>query len=135
MKCKVCGMDSGKYYLCRACNIKKEQGLIIKCPQCNTWHYKDDCCTQPLSSASDMHKNDFLYSTKKALISQSERSFYDAIKVNLPSGYCVFPQVNLASFVVKNDDSRFHNELFRNVDFLITDANYCPKINMKNHNM
>ena len=31
MKCKVCGVESGKYPLCRACNIKKEKGEIFKC--------------------------------------------------------------------------------------------------------
>ena len=40
--------------------------------------------------------------------------------------YHAFPQVNLASFIIKNDDSPFHNELFRNVDFLITDDKYKP---------
>lgn len=28
MKCCVCGAESGHYPLCRACNQKKEQGLI-----------------------------------------------------------------------------------------------------------
>ncbi len=34
MKCKVCGAESGKYPLCRVCNIKKEKGEIFKCEKC-----------------------------------------------------------------------------------------------------
>ena len=45
----------------------------------------------------------------------------------MPEGYCVFPQINLASFIVRTDDAKFCNELFRNVDFLITDGEYNPK--------
>ena len=44
MKCCVCGAESGHYPLCRACNQKKEQGLIIKCTQCGKWHYADAPC-------------------------------------------------------------------------------------------
>ena len=47
MKCCVCGAESGHYPLCRACNQKKEQGLIIKCTQCGQWHYADAPCPQP----------------------------------------------------------------------------------------
>ena len=69
-----------------------------------------------------------MYELKKKLISKSEQGFYNAIKVSVPDGYCVFPQINLASFIDRTDDARFHNELFRNVDFLITNAEYEPKI-------
>lgn len=30
MNCNVCGKPSGKYFLCKECNQKKEEGLIIK---------------------------------------------------------------------------------------------------------
>jgi hypothetical protein len=46
----------------------------------------------------------------------------------LPNDYYIFPQINLASIIERTDDSRFHNELFRNVDFLITNSEYEPKI-------
>ena len=39
MKCCVCGAESGRYPLCRACNQQKELGYIIKCPVCGQWHY------------------------------------------------------------------------------------------------
>ena len=124
MKCKVCGAKSGKYPLCRVCNIKKEKGEIIKCEKCDNWHYVDATCPIP-NPATDNNK--YLYDVRKTLISKSEQGFFNAVKSCVPEGYCVFPQINLASFIDRTDDARFHNELFRNVDFLITDSEYAPK--------
>ncbi len=124
MKCKVCGAESGKYPLCRSCNIKKEKGEIIKCAKCNNWHYIQAPCPN-ISIDSD---KDFLYSLKHTLISKNEQGFYEAIKNSVPAGFNVFPQINLATFISRTDDARFHNELFRNIDFLITDEKYQPKI-------
>ena len=124
MKCKVCGAESGKYPLCRACNIKKEKGEIIKCEKCGNWHYTNAPCPTP---APVTDNDNYLYYVRKTLISKSEQGFFNAIKSSVPEGYCVFPQINLASFIDRTDDSRFRNELFRNVDFLVTDAEYKPK--------
>lgn len=125
MKCKVCGTESGKYPLCRACNTKKEQGEIIKCGKCGNWHYAAQPCVV-LESAAD--RDTYLYEVKKTLISKSEHGFYTAIKASVPEGFCVFPQINLATFINRTDGARFQNELFRNVDFLITDPQYQPKL-------
>lgn len=123
MKCNVCGSESGKYPLCRACNMKKEKGEIIKCTKCNRWHFvTTPCFFSPVLS------NDYLYEIKPALMSKNEQSFYRAISDSVPTGYCVFPQINLAAFINRTDNTRFHNELFRNVDFLITNAEYVPKL-------
>lgn len=124
MKCKVCGAESGKYPLCRACNSKKETGKIVKCAKCNQWHYANTVC--PVMT-DEKDSEGFLYDVRKTLISKSEQNFYHAIKSVVPEDYCVFPQINLASFIDRTDDAHFHNELFRNVDFLITDAEYHPK--------
>lgn len=124
MKCKVCGLESGKYPLCRVCNDKKAKGEIIKCEMCDNWHYTNASCP---AIAPTTENDKYLYDVRKALISKSEQGFYNAIKSCVPEGYCVFPQINLASFINRTDDARFHNELFRNVDFLVTDANYTPK--------
>lgn len=124
MKCKVCGAESGKYPLCRACNVKKEKGEIIKCKKCGNWHYTNAPCPTP---APVTDNDNYLYYVRKTLISKSEQGFFNAIKSSVPEGYCVFPQINLASFIDRTDDSRFRNELFRNVDFLVTDAEYKPK--------
>ncbi len=123
MKCKVCGNDSGKYPLCSACNLKKEKGEIIKCEKCGIWHYKDAACPTPDAPQDGK----YLYDVKKTLISNTEDAFYNAIKTSLPNGFCVFPQINLAAFINRTDNTRFHNELFRNVDFLVTDSAYQPK--------
>ena len=125
MKCKVCGAESGKYPLCRVCNIKKEKGEVVKCEVCNTWHYATQPCNHIVPKVDEQ---EFLYELKNHLISKSEVEFYNAIKQTIPEEYCIFPQINLASFINRTDDARFHNELFRNVDFLITDAEYRPKI-------
>ena len=45
----------------------------------------------------------------------------------------MFPQINLASFINRTDDARFHNVLFRNVDFLVTDAEYTPRFIVENN--
>lgn len=135
MNCKVCGAPSGKYPLCLSCNTKKEKGEIIKCDKCGNWHYFNASCVV-YNTAADKNSK-YLYEARKVLISQSEQGFYNVIKTSVPDGYCVFPQINLASFIDRTDDGRFHNELFRNVDFLITDDKYAPKfiveINDKTH--
>ena len=125
MKCKVCGAESGKYPLCKSCNLKKEQGKIIKCEVCGNWHYASQPCP---SSEVDESQDGYVYNKKTTLITKSEQGYFSAIKEGVPSDYFVFPQINLASFIEKVDDSKFRNELFRNVDFLITDGNYVPRI-------
>ena len=124
MKCKICGAESGKYPLCCTCNIKKEKGEIIKCKKCGNWHYATAPCPTLTPVIADDGK--YLYDVKKTLISKSEQGFFNAIKSSVPEGYYIFPQIDLASFIVRTDDARFHNELFRIVDFLITDAEYKP---------
>ncbi len=124
MKCKVCGAESGKYPLCINCNKKKEQGLIIKCPKCNNWHLKDMACPVQIDNSA----YEYLYAPRKRLLSKTEELFWDALQKAIPDSYHVFPQINLASFIERTDNSRFRTELFRNIDFLITDTNYTPKI-------
>lgn len=123
VKCKVCGAESGKYPLCWDCNRKKETGEIIKCSNCGRWHYAASPCEQV---SKETETGNFLYEPKKKLISKSEQAFYEALLQAVPSGYFVFPQINLATFIERTDDARFHNELFRNVDFLVTDSEYKP---------
>ena len=75
-----------------------------------------------------MTSQGFVYDVKPRLITASEGTFFLALKKAVPPNYEVFPQVNLASIIQRNDNARFHNELFRNVDFLITDEVYAPKL-------
>ena len=122
MKCQVCGKESGKYILCTECNEKKKQGEIIKCEKCHKWHYASQPCPIANNSAA------FLYSAKNSILTNTEIKFYNAIKQVLPNDYLIFPQTNLATFIERNDQSKYRNELFRNTDFLITNANYQPLI-------
>lgn len=122
MKCRVCGAEGGMYPLCRGCNQKRINGEIIKCGICGDWHYKDAPCKTIATS------DEYLYSLRPRLISQTENEFFNAISAAVPPGYHVFPQINLAAFIDRTDNSRYRNELFRNVDFLISDGEFAPKI-------
>ncbi len=124
-KCAVCGqVIDDKYTFCFDCNKKKQQGIITKCSICGMWHETNVKCP-------------FLYD-KKCLMSKSEIGYYNVLKELMPENYSVFPQINLAVFVSKNGNSKYINELFRNVDFLITDSWYNPiiavEINDDSHN-
>lgn len=122
MKCKVCGAESGKYPLCKECNRKKEKGEIIKCPKCQQWHYANVPCTEDDKNMEDK----FLYTLKASLVTKTEMEYLNGIKAVLPENCLVQPQVNLASFIMRTDGARFQNELYRNVDFMITDLSYRP---------
>lgn len=135
MHCQVCGAESGKYPLCKICNRLKEQGLVAKCGQCGRWHRTDVPC--PAAPAGDPTEGTsvatapdipYLYKLRKRLISANEQGYFTAIQAALPPEYHVYPQINLAAVIERTDDARFCNELFRNVDFLITDRNFTPKI-------
>ena len=123
MKCKVCGAESGKYPLCRSCNAKKEAGEIIKCSKCGQWHSVNGPC---IMVTTQTNSNSYLYNKKISLISHCEQKYYNVIKTALPTGYCVFPQVNLSAFIERTDDYKYRNELFRNVDFLVTSDQFSP---------
>lgn len=110
-KCPVCGKEiEDKYQLCFKCNEKYKKGVIIRCEKCGKFHYS------------------FLYTPKERLISDLEHFFYESMLSKLPPDYRVFPQINLAAFIERTDNSKYRNELFRNVDFLITDVSYAPQI-------
>lgn len=132
-------MESGRYPLCRACNKKKEAGEIIKCPKCQKWHYASAVCeTEKADEAEKESKEEsFLYALKSSLVTKSENEYLSCIKKMLPEGYLIQPQANLASFIVRTDNARFQNELYRNVDFIVTDLSYRPlfiiEINDQSH--
>ncbi len=135
MKCKVCGAESGKYPLCKECNKKKEAGEIIKCPKCQKWHYANVPCEEDKEVIEENGK--FLYELKTSLVTKTEMEYLNSIKAALPENCLVQAQANLASFIVRTDGARFQNELYRNVDFIITDLFYRPllviEINDKTH--
>ena len=124
MKCQVCGAESGKYPICKSCNLKRETGEVVKCELCGNWHING----APCKTMETINAEAYLYESKKRLITKSESEFFEAIKSSIPEKFHVFPQINLSSFIDRTDSSRYRNELFRNVDFLITDNEYMPKI-------
>ena len=76
---------------------------------------------------------------KKKLMTEYERKFYDILK-ELEKEYPlrIQPQVNLATIIKKNNNNKYINELFRNIDFGIFTENYeelllLIEINDKTH--
>lgn len=100
---------------------EKGAGAYYKMYAMRQWHYADAPCPRP-------NAPEFLYECRKSLITANEQQFFKALKEIVPQGYHVFPQINLAAFIERVDNTPFRNELFRNVDFLITDAAFAPKI-------
>lgn len=67
------------------------------------------------------NNNEAVYS-KKETLTKSEKEFLEKLK-GLGPEYIIIPQVNLAS-VINKSNSKYHNELFRNIDFGIFNKNY-----------
>lgn len=130
MKCKICGNESGKYPLCRACNAKRESGEIIKCTKCGNWHYADSSCSDTDSSKASRicpePDTPFLYEAKQSLVTKTEMEYLKCIQSLLPDTCLIQTQANLASFIRRTDGAKYQNELYRNVDFIITDLAYRP---------
>ena len=86
-----------------------------------------------------MYENqEFIYELKPSLITYVEKPYLDAVREAVPAGYIVQPQVNLASIINKKGNSKYQNELFRNIDIGIFYPNYKPlaliEINDMSHN-
>lgn len=58
----------------------------------------------------------------KQLMTKSEKEFYKKL-LPLETEYKIVPQLNLAAIINKKN-SKYHNELFRNIDYAIFDKNY-----------
>lgn len=44
MACQICGKYSGYFPLCKDCNKLKDEGKVVKCDDCGTWHYVGKPC-------------------------------------------------------------------------------------------
>ena len=53
---------------------------------------------------------------QKSLLTNSERCFYSKL-IDLEPQYKVIPQVNLSCIIEKTADTKYHTELFRNIDY------------------
>lgn len=69
-----------------------------------------------------------VYTAKDSIMTECERGFFEAIRKIVEPAYTVQPQVNLASVVNKESQSRYRNELFRNIDFGIFDRDYRLRV-------
>lgn len=74
---------------------------------------------------------------KRQFMTGYETSFYNKIK-DLETEYEIVPQINLAT-IIEKVDSKYRNELFRNIDFGIFDKDYknlllLIEINDNTHN-
>ncbi|WP_106764174.1 DUF2726 domain-containing protein [Pseudoruminococcus massiliensis] len=140
MICEFCGDNSGKYNLCKKCYYLFKDGKLIKCEKCGKWHSPNSSCESSSIQSNDAQQSQkFIYNPKPSLITEAEKGFYNVIKELIPDNYLLFPQINLAAVISKDDDSsHFQNELFRNIDFLITDSEFKPlifiEINDSSHN-
>ena len=79
MKCKVCGAESGKYPLCRGCNLRKEKGEVIKCAMCGEWHLLDASCVAPPNVFVSVGDK-YLYDAKKHLLAKQSKAFLRPLK-------------------------------------------------------
>lgn len=82
-------------------------------------------------------KNNPIYK-KKRLMTNCEQEFYNKMS-SLKADYEIMPQVNLATIINRTDNVKYHNELFRNIDFAIFSKNYedvllLIELNDKSHN-
>ena len=68
-------------------------------------------------SQSEPSTSPSTYQQKESLITNYEKYFYDILEENFGNNYKIQTQVNLASIIKKNDNSKYSNELFRNIDF------------------
>ncbi len=56
--CVICGKPSGMYPLCREHLTMKNEGTVVKCPNCGTWHFtKEICeCQKPKTPSKKIQK-------------------------------------------------------------------------------
>lgn len=125
MKCSVCGRECGETKVCTTCAERMLRGEIVRCPACGQFHDKNEKC---MTAAQQLPQTPFLYEAKSRLISLAEQPYYAALCALVPQGYHVFPQINLAAIINRTDVHKYQNELYRNIDFLITDNQFAPKI-------
>ncbi len=116
-KCKACKYrDSNGYDLCPVCYKLFKNKRVF--PTRTGWKQIED---------GQIAIPDKIYTARKSLITPTEDQFGIAIAAALPVDYCLFPQVALSAVVCKEvSEFGYQNELYRVLDFLVTDKNYKP---------
>lgn len=122
--CKFCGRYSYGWGLCRDCYELKKQGKLILTR--HGW--------QRVSEGQTIVP-DMIYTKRARLITPNEQEYLCAIHQLLPEiipdeQIYIFPQVGFSALVEKSDGPRRnnHTELFRVVDFVLTDKDFCPLV-------
>lgn len=59
----------------------------------------------------------------KPLMNNYDYKFYEILK-SLEDKYTIMPQISLASITKKINNTRYYNDLFRNIDFAIFTKDY-----------
>lgn len=145
MKCLNCGRESGQIPFCPEC-YQKEKTDFVSEPEPSDKELLSSVFGQtteePSKSGDDScdgekKKSASKYALKSNLLTECEKEYYHAILNVLPEDCFLLPQINLATVIEKKDGSKYHNELFRNIDFLVTDDEFRPlffiEINDKTH--
>lgn len=101
----------------------------------------DKVYKQIIRSSNKMIYKNYKYYIEKKLMTNYEKYFYN-ILIELEKEYYIRiqPQVNLATIINVNSNSKYHNELFRNIDFGIFTRDYDQlllliEINDKTHSL
>lgn len=108
-ECELCGEYSDGYPLCYDCYCEEQ------------YNYRKQ----------DEHKERFydskkFYSLKKRVLTDNEKRFFHLAKQVLAKDLIITPQANLQSFIDTDSITR-NDELFRNIDFVIFNAeDYIP---------
>lgn len=76
--------------------------------------------------------------SQKDFLTYSEKNFYLKLQPLENMGYKIIPQINLATVIQKHSAQKFHNELFRIIDFGIFDHDFnlllLIELNDQTHN-
>lgn len=103
--------------------LKNPLFLILFCIGLVYMIYKVIIIFKKDKTNTEISNKECLY-IKKSFMTENEKSFYSKLKNLEDLGYKIIPQVNLATVITKQADSRFNTELFRNIDFGVFDNEY-----------
>ena len=62
-----------------------------------------------------IENNEKVY-TRKDYLTETEKNFYRKLK-KLEPQYKVIPQINLSTIINKTSNTKYHKELYRNIDY------------------
>lgn len=141
--CPICNgaRECSWYVLCNNCYRKVIAGQMVGVRyEFGKWDVRTRDGWKPLSTECSVDP-DPVFFKRERLITENEADFLDvifkALKTVYDGKYRLFPQVALSSIVQKEETGPWRGELFRSVDFLVTDLDYRPililEINDRSH--